>query len=83
MEVLLRELVSLYESRVRGERSNLPELGVQYVDYAKWQREWLSGDVLDQQVRYWKDQLADVPPVLELPTDAPRQARTSLRGSVP
>ncbi|HEU0253085.1 MAG TPA: amino acid adenylation domain-containing protein, partial [Pyrinomonadaceae bacterium] len=78
MEVLLRELVNRYESR---ERSTLPELSVQYVDYAQWQREWLSGDVLDQQVSYWKEQLADAPPVLELPIDAPRLARKSLRGS--
>jgi amino acid adenylation domain-containing protein len=81
MEVLLRELVSLYESRLRFERSRLPELRVQYVDYAQWQREWLSGDVLAEQERYWKEQLADAPPVLELPIDAPRLARKSLRGS--
>ena len=81
MEVLLRELVSLYESRLHGELSSSPELSVQHVDYAQWQREWLSGDVLDQQARYWTGQLADAPPILELPIDAPRLARKSLRGS--
>jgi amino acid adenylation domain-containing protein len=81
MDALLRELVSVYESRRRGEQSQLPALRVQYVDYAQWQRETLSGDVLAEQERYWKEQLADAPPVLELPIDAPRLARKNLRGS--
>ncbi|HEX2270420.1 MAG TPA: condensation domain-containing protein, partial [Pyrinomonadaceae bacterium] len=81
MGVLLRELVSLYESRTSGEQPQLPELRVQYVDYAQWQREWLSGEVLAEQIRYWKEQLAGAPPVLELPTDGPRLARNSSRGA--
>jgi amino acid adenylation domain-containing protein len=81
MGVLLRELVSLYESRRRGERSQLPELHVQYVDYAQWQRGWLSGEVLDQQLRYWKEQLADAPPVLALPADRARPAVKTFAGA--
>jgi amino acid adenylation domain-containing protein len=81
MGVLLRELVSLYESRRRGERSQLPELRVQYVDYAQWQREWLSGDVLAEQLRYWKEQLADAPPVLALPVDRARPPVKTFAGA--
>jgi amino acid adenylation domain-containing protein len=81
MGVLLRELVSLYESRRRGEQNQLPELRVQYVDYAQWQREWLSGEVLAEQVRYWKEQLAGAPPVLELPADRARPTVKTFAGA--
>jgi amino acid adenylation domain-containing protein len=81
MGVLLRELVSLYESRRRGGRSQLAELRVQYADYAQWQREWLSGEVLAEQVRYWKEQLADAPPVLELPADRVRPLVKTFAGA--
>ncbi|HEX2270160.1 MAG TPA: amino acid adenylation domain-containing protein, partial [Pyrinomonadaceae bacterium] len=72
MSVLLRELVTLYEKRRRGDQSELAQLQVQYVDYVQWQRQWLSGEMLAEQERYWKERLADAPPVLELPTDRVR-----------
>lgn len=78
--VFLRELGTLYDAFSRGEASPLSELPLQYTDFAGWQRGWLEGEVLDQQMAYWKNQLADVP-VLELPTDRPRPAERSFRGA--
>src|SRR6185295_3923774 len=67
-----------------GRESPLPELPVQYADYAVWQREQLAGQVLDQQLSYWKERLAGAPELLELPTDHPRPAVQTYRGaSVP
>ena len=63
-----------------GEASPLPELPVQYADYAVWQREWLQGEVLERQLAYWREQLAGAPALLELPTDRPRPAVQSVRG---
>ena len=80
MSLLMRELTALYDAFSRGESSPLPELPVQYADYAVWQREWLQGEVLDQHMKYWREQLQGAPPVLELPTDHPRPAVQSLRG---
>jgi amino acid adenylation domain-containing protein len=72
LSVLGRELSVHYAAAVRGQQSALPPLPVQYVDYAVWQREWLQGPALVEQVRYWRRQLAGAPPVLALPTDRPR-----------
>ncbi|WP_223632535.1 non-ribosomal peptide synthetase [Corallococcus sp. EGB] len=72
--VLYRELSAEYSARLRGESSPLAPLPVQYADYAAWQRQWLQGDVLQEQLDFWKGQLADAPQVLELPTDRPRPA---------
>lgn len=77
--VLSRELSELYAAHARGEASGLPALPVQYADYAVWQREWLQGEVLEQQLAYWKPALAGLP-VLELPTDRPRPAFATFRG---
>ncbi len=77
--VQAREVSALYTAFRRGEPSPLPELPVQYADFAAWQREWLQGDVLARQVAYWRGALADVP-ALELPTDRPRPALPSYRG---
>jgi hypothetical protein len=77
--VLVRELSVLYGAYSRGEESPLPALPVQYADYAVWQREWLQGETLEQQLGYWKPVLADLP-VLDLPTDRPRPAVASFRG---
>jgi len=79
--VLARELSELYAAHDRGEASSLPALPVQYADYAVWQREWLQGEVLEQQLAYWKPALADLP-ALELPTDRPRPPIASFRGDV-
>ncbi len=81
MEVLTGELTTLYEAFAAGKPSPLPELGIQYADYAHWQREWLQGDVLEQQLSYWKEQLKGAPAVLELPTDYSRPAVQTFRGA--
>ncbi|MET0398945.1 MAG: amino acid adenylation domain-containing protein [Longimicrobiaceae bacterium] len=71
--VLTREVSALYGAYSRGEESPLPELPIQYADFAVWQRGWLTGAVLDAQLAYWRDKLAGAPPLLELPTDHPRR----------
>jgi amino acid adenylation domain-containing protein len=73
MGVFQRELGALYEAFSGGEPSPLAELPIQYADYALWQRRWLTGRVLEQQLGYWRRRLAELP-VLELPTDHPRPA---------
>ncbi|HEX2076721.1 MAG TPA: amino acid adenylation domain-containing protein [Longimicrobium sp.] len=70
--VLVREVSALYTALSRGEAPRLPELPVQYADFAVWQRAWLRGHVLEEQIGYWKDRLAGAPPLLEIPTDRPR-----------
>lgn len=79
--VLVRELVQLYEAFANGRSSTLPELTIQYVDFAAWQREWLQGEVLDKQVSYWKEKLAGAPSLLELPADRPRPPVQSFHGA--
>jgi amino acid adenylation domain-containing protein len=59
----------------------LPELAIQYADFASWQRDWLSSEVLDEQLAYWRDQLRDSPELLELPLDRPRPAVQTYRGA--
>jgi amino acid adenylation domain-containing protein len=81
MEILFRELGACYEARSTGRPSQLPELPVQYADFADWQRGWLQGEVLKSQLDYWKQQLHGAPAVLELPTDRPRPAIRSFRGA--
>ncbi|HEX2095199.1 MAG TPA: amino acid adenylation domain-containing protein, partial [Longimicrobiaceae bacterium] len=71
-EVLVREVSALYGAFSRGEEPRLPELPVQYADYAVWQRSWLAGETLEEQVGYWKERLAGAPPLLAIPTDRPR-----------
>ena len=79
--VLVEEVGKLYEGYVSGAESPLAELGIQYGDYAVWQREWLQGAVLAEQVEYWREQLRGAPGVLELPTDRPRPKVQSYRGA--
>ena len=78
--IFLRELMSLYRAYTNGEGSPLVPLPVQYADYADWQRRWLQGEVLDEQMSYWRGQLAGLAPLLTLPTDRPRPAEQSFRG---
>jgi amino acid adenylation domain-containing protein len=80
MEVLKREIGVLYEAFSRGQPSPLPELAIQYADYAVWQREWLKGEVLEGHVEYWRRELAGAPELVELPTDRVRQPVQSFRG---
>ena len=72
-EVLRRELTTLYEAFVSGKPNPLPELPIQYADYAVWQREWVTDEALEKQLSYWKTQLSNIPQ-LELPTDRSRRA---------
>ena len=78
--VMVRELTTLYTASLLGTPSPLPELPVQYADYAVWQRGWLQGEVLQAELGWWREQLADAPPLLTLPLDRPRPAVASRRG---
>src|SRR5712691_31728 len=80
MGVLIREMGVLYEAYAGGRGSPLAELAYQYVDYAEWQRQWLQGEVLAEQLEYWKGQLRGSAGVLELPLDHARPAVQSIRG---
>jgi len=71
--ILVRELAVLYEAFSSGRLSPLPDLSLQYADYAFWQRQWLKGEFVEKQLAYWKEALAGAP-ILELPTDHPRPA---------
>jgi amino acid adenylation domain-containing protein len=73
LEILVKEISALYDAFSQGQPSPLAELPIQYIDYARWQREWLRGEVLDKELAYWRDQLQGVA-TLELPTDRPRPA---------
>ncbi|MCP4660822.1 MAG: amino acid adenylation domain-containing protein, partial [bacterium] len=79
MGIFSRELRTLYASSARGQ-AELPELPIQYADFAHWQRQWLVGEVLEAELAYWRLELAGAPPRLELPWDRPRPAVLSLRG---
>ncbi|WP_427161139.1 amino acid adenylation domain-containing protein [Aliinostoc sp. HNIBRCY26] len=80
MGVFVRELRQAYSAYSQGQTPNLAPLPIQYSDYATWQRNWLQGEVLEKQINYWKHQLGDASPLLELPTDYPRPAQQSYRG---
>ena len=79
LAVLRRELTALYEAAAAGRTASLPNLEIQYADFAAWQRRWLRDEVLAAQLEYWRGQLAEVP-VFELPTDRPRPAVQAFRG---
>ena len=78
--ILVKELGAIYAARIQGVQPQLPELTVQYADYAHWQREWFSGEEEQRQLDYWTERLAGLPPLLELPTDRPRPPVLSPRG---
>ena len=79
--VLVHETAVLYEAIARGEHSPLPELALQFSDFAVWQRTWMQGEVLERQLTYWKHQLGGQLPVLELPADFPRPAVQQYHGA--
>ena len=79
--VFIREFTALYTAFKAAEQSPLPELPIQYADYAQWQREWLQGEVLEKQLSYWGGQLAGAPAVIELPTDHARPSMQSDNGA--
>lgn len=79
--LFFREVEILEQALVPGRESPLPELPIQYADYAAWQRDWLRGDVLASQMDYWRRQLGGALPVLDLPTDRPRPPLQSYRAA--
>jgi amino acid adenylation domain-containing protein/non-ribosomal peptide synthase protein (TIGR01720 family) len=79
--ILTREVEDLYEAFSSGNPSPLPELPIQYVDYAVWQRRQLQGEALERHQAYWKRQLAGAPDLLELPTDRPRPPVQTFNGA--
>ncbi|HZI13366.1 MAG TPA: amino acid adenylation domain-containing protein, partial [Myxococcus sp.] len=81
MEVLVREVTELYQAHRDGRPGALPAMRVQYADFAAWQRSWLQGAALQQQLDWWKQHLAGAPHLLELPTDHPRPSAQSFRGA--
>ncbi|WP_315790941.1 amino acid adenylation domain-containing protein [Fischerella sp. JS2] len=80
MGIFVREMKALYEAFVNGKPSPLPELPIQYADWAIWQRQWLQGQVLEQQLTYWQKQLQGNLPVLKLPSDQPRPVVPTYQG---
>ena len=80
MGVLVNELSALYSAFLHEEDDPLPELEIQYADYAVWQRQWIEGAILQQQAEYWKNNLAGAPALLELPADYPRPPQKSYAG---
>ncbi|MBG1265935.1 non-ribosomal peptide synthetase [Nostoc sp. WHI] len=81
LNIFFGELSQLYAAFIQGLPNPLPELSIQYADFAFWQRQWLTGEVLERQLNYWQKQLAGVPPVLELPTDKPRLPIQTFQGA--
>ncbi|MEO7360961.1 MAG: condensation domain-containing protein, partial [Gemmatimonadaceae bacterium] len=81
ISVAAREICAEYDARVAGQPSPLPALEIQYVDFAAWQREQLNSGLLVQQLGYWRQELSGAPALLELPTDRPRPALLTYRGS--
>src|SRR3979490_229453 len=79
--VLFREITSCYHSITNGQESNLPQLPLPYAEYAQWQREYMTGEVLAKQVGYWKSKLAGAQTILDLPTDHPRPTFHSWHGA--
>ncbi|GBD54387.1 non-ribosomal peptide synthetase [Microcystis aeruginosa NIES-298] len=78
--ILFKELSEFYQAFLSNSTVDLPELPIQYADFAVWQRQWLQGEILENQLNYWKKQLTGTPPLLELPTDKPRPATANFRG---
>ena len=80
-EVVIREISRIYSAFSEGQASPLPELTLQYVDYAAWQRHWLQADVLEQRLSYWRSQLAGAPWKLDLPHRRSRPKAQDFKGA--
>jgi len=78
--IFIREFTLLYGEKVTGVACSLADLPIQYGDYSEWQHEWLAGAALERQLAYWKAQLADAPPLLDLPLDRPRPKYRGFEG---
>ncbi|MEW6735288.1 MAG: amino acid adenylation domain-containing protein, partial [Acidobacteriota bacterium] len=81
MGILINEMSKLYQGYRRDIAVELPELTIQYADFAQWQREWLSGAILEKQLQYWRKQLGENITMLELPTDRARPAIQNYQGA--
>ncbi|MBG6454898.1 non-ribosomal peptide synthase/polyketide synthase [Pseudomonas aeruginosa] len=81
MNVLIEEFSRFYSAYATGAEPGLSALPIQYADYALWQRSWLEAGEQERQLEYWRGKLGERHPVLELPTDHPRPAVPSYRGS--
>jgi len=81
LAILVREVAALYEAFLEGRPSPLPELPIQYADYAHWQRRWLQEQILENQLSYWREKLSGAAQLLELPSDRPRPLVQSSRGA--
>jgi amino acid adenylation domain-containing protein/non-ribosomal peptide synthase protein (TIGR01720 family) len=79
--VFLKEFLALYQAFCEGHPSPLPELPIQFVDFASWQREWVQSQEAQAQLAYWQQQLSGSPPLLELPYDRPRPAEQTYNGA--
>src|SRR6185295_16886982 len=76
ISVFSREMAELYAAAMEGRPARLPALPIEVSDWAAWQRDWLSGEVYDSQLAWWRERLAGAPEVLDLPVDRPRPAST-------
>jgi hypothetical protein len=81
LPLLFGELAALYRSFSTGTSSSLPALPIQYADFARWQREWLTGEVMEKQLSYWKSRVGDAPVVPAVKTDRPRSSVPTFRGA--
>jgi amino acid adenylation domain-containing protein len=81
IRLFISEVSTLYRAFSQGRPSPLAELPFQYADYTVWHRRWLEGEVMENALKYWKQQLKDVTPVLQLPTDRPRPPVKSYAGA--
>ena len=80
-EVVIAEMSRIYSTFSEGQASSLPELSVQYIDYATWQRQWLQGEELERRLAYWRTQLADAPAGLSLPQRRVRPKVQDFKGA--
>ncbi|MFN6482394.1 MULTISPECIES: non-ribosomal peptide synthetase [unclassified Nostoc] len=81
LSVLFKELSTLYQAFSTGNPSPLPDLAIQYADFAAWQRQWLQGEILDNKQAYWQQHLSGSLPILKLPTDYPRPLEPTYQGA--
>ena len=82
IQILIKELAMLYIGNAHQQFIRLPDLNIQYADFSQWQRNWLQGEVLDQQIGYWRKTLAGAPELLSLPTDFSRPDVQSFKGKL-
>jgi hypothetical protein len=82
MQIFYRELTTLYRAFVKGEAPQLPKLPVQYKDYARWQRKWLNGDLVEKELAYWREKLRNVPAHIDFYNSRNRPAVTANKGEL-